>query len=139
MNSEYLYSAFPEIFLAAVSMLLLIFGGIRGDGKAHIVSYLAFLALLVPGIFVLQLSNVQMPAITALNIKASCYGCDTFNHMFVRDGFARFAKIIILAGAALSLVMSWPYLELENLEKPEYPVLVLLATVGMMLMVSAND
>src|ERR1700742_3816381 len=35
--------------------------------------------------------------------------------------------------------MEWGYLWPENLEKTEYPVLVLLATVGMMLMVSAND
>src|SRR5580658_373273 len=120
MTPEYIYSAFPEIFLASAGMLLLLFGVIRGDRMTHVTSYLAFLAVLITGVLVLKLGNIELPPVTFLKIKASCYGCDTFNHMFVRDAFANFAKMIVLAGAALSLMLSWPYLELENLEKPEY-------------------
>ena len=139
MNSEFIYSAFPEIFLAVSGMLLLLFGVVRGEDMPHVVSYFGFILLLITAVLVMQLGNITMPAVDFLKIKATCYGCDTFNHMFVRDAFARFAKLIILSGAALSMVLSWPYLEYENLEKPEYPVLVIFATVGMMLMVSATD
>ena len=60
-----------------------------------------------------------------------------FNGAFVVDGFARFAKILILLGSALTLIMSQPYMENAKLAQFEFPVLVLLATVGMMLMVSS--
>ncbi|MCB5198143.1 NADH-quinone oxidoreductase subunit NuoN [Loktanella sp. TSTF-M6] len=62
-----------------------------------------------------------------------------FNGMFVADGFARMAKVMILLSAAAVLVMSKVYMEQRNLLKFEYPVLVSLAVVGMMVMVSAND
>src|SRR5262249_46378127 len=62
-----------------------------------------------------------------------------FGHMFVQDGFARFVKLLLLAGSGLSLMMSRSYLEDEGTPHFEYPVLVLFATLGMMLMVSAGD
>jgi NADH-quinone oxidoreductase subunit N len=58
---------------------------------------------------------------------------------FVDDGFARFAKVLILFGAAATLALSEQYLTRNGLLKFEYPVLIVLATVGMMVMVSAND
>ncbi|MGE3622384.1 MAG: NADH-quinone oxidoreductase subunit NuoN [Bdellovibrionales bacterium] len=139
MNPEYIYSAFPEIFLSGAGMLLLMIGAVKGDRIAHYINYAALVALLIAGIFVLHLQNIEMPGVDALHIKATCYGCDTFNHMFIRDAFAHFVKVILIIAAALSLMLSWSYLEQENLEKPEYPVLILFATVGMMLMVSASD
>ncbi|MER2508679.1 MAG: NADH-quinone oxidoreductase subunit NuoN [Amaricoccus sp.] len=62
-----------------------------------------------------------------------------FGGTFVSDGFARFAKVMILFGAAAALAMSHDYLVKNELMKFEYPVLILLATVGMLTMVSAMD
>ena len=62
-----------------------------------------------------------------------------FDGMFVDDGFARFAKIIILMSAAAVLLMSESYMQQRGLLKFEYPILVALAVVGMMVMVSAGD
>ena len=62
-----------------------------------------------------------------------------FNGMFVDDAFARFAKIIILASAAAVLLMSEGYMQRKGLLRFEYPLLIALATVGMMMMVSAGD
>ena len=62
-----------------------------------------------------------------------------FGGMFVDDGFARFAKIIILMSAAAVLLMSESYMQQRGLLKFEYPILVALAVVGMMVMVSAGD
>ena len=62
-----------------------------------------------------------------------------FDGMFNDDAFARFAKVVILLGGAAVLVMSQDYMARKGLLRFEYPVLVVLATVGMMVMVSAGD
>ncbi|HKK97050.1 MAG TPA: NADH-quinone oxidoreductase subunit NuoN, partial [Marivita sp.] len=62
-----------------------------------------------------------------------------FNGMFIDDGFARFAKIVILVSAAAVLLMSEGYMTRKGLLRFEYPLLIALATVGMMMMVSAGD
>jgi len=62
-----------------------------------------------------------------------------FGGMIVDDGFARFAKVTILLSAAAVLVMSQEYMSRRGLLRFEYPLLVALAAVGMMIMVSASD
>lgn len=62
-----------------------------------------------------------------------------FNGMFVDDGFARFAKVTILISAAVVLLMGQDYMTRRGLLRFEYPVLVALSVVGMMMMVSAGD
>ena len=64
---------------------------------------------------------------------------EAFGGLLVDDGFARFAKVMILVSAAVVLVMSEGYMERRGLLRFEYPVLVALAAVGMMVMVSAGD
>jgi len=146
MNVESLYTALPEIFLAVAGMFLLLFGVIRGDKSAPMVGVLAFASLLIAGVLVADLAalaplftGVATPDGNKLSFMVGGFGNDTFHHMFVHDYFSRFVKIILLAAAALSLMLSWVYLKQEKLLKPEYPVLVLFATIGMMLMVSAGD
>ncbi|MDC1430387.1 proton-conducting transporter membrane subunit, partial [Octadecabacter sp.] len=62
-----------------------------------------------------------------------------FNGMFVDDAFARFAKVAILLSAAAVLLMSQDYMQKHDLLRFEYPILIALAVVGMMMMVSAGD
>lgn len=62
-----------------------------------------------------------------------------FNESFINDGFARYSKVVILWAGAAILILSREYLLKNNLLKFEFPVLVTLATVGMMMMVSAGD
>jgi NADH-quinone oxidoreductase subunit N len=62
-----------------------------------------------------------------------------FHGQFVADHFALFMKLLVLGGAALTLVMGQDFVEREGMARFEYSVLVLFATVGMMMMVSAND
>ncbi len=62
-----------------------------------------------------------------------------FGGMFIDDGFARFAKVTILLSAAAVLVMGQDYMARRNMLKFEYPILVTLSAVGMMMMVSAGD
>ncbi|MEL7177471.1 MAG: NADH-quinone oxidoreductase subunit NuoN [Pseudomonadota bacterium] len=62
-----------------------------------------------------------------------------FGGMFVDDGFARFAKVTILLSAAAILLMSQDYMQKRDLLRFEYPILVTLSVIGMMMMVSAGD
>ena len=62
-----------------------------------------------------------------------------FNGMFVRDVMADVSKVVILATSAVSLLYAWPYLRERQLYQGEVPVLVLFATAGMMMLVSAGN
>ncbi len=62
-----------------------------------------------------------------------------FGGMFIDDPFARFAKVMILVSAAAVLIMSQDYMIRRDLLRFEYPILLVLAVVGMMMMVSAGD
>ncbi|AIC09408.1 NADH-quinone oxidoreductase subunit NuoN [Xylella fastidiosa] len=61
-----------------------------------------------------------------------------FHGMFVRDSAADMMKVVIVLVSALSLVYGWSYLRERNLFQGEIPVLVLFATLGMMVLVSAG-
>ncbi len=62
-----------------------------------------------------------------------------FGGMFTDDPFARFAKVTILVSAAAVLVMSVDYMARRDLLRFEYPILITLSVIGMMMMVSAGD
>ncbi|MBM9594098.1 NADH-quinone oxidoreductase subunit NuoN [Roseitranquillus sediminis] len=62
-----------------------------------------------------------------------------FGGMIIDDAFARFAKAVTLFSAAAILLMSEGYMARRGLLRFEYPLLVALASVGMMVMVSAGD
>ncbi len=117
-------AAGPEIFLAVTAMALLMLGAFRGTESTRLIAWLSVAALAVAAIWVLSLPEGRVV---------------TFAGGFVIDGFARFAKVLVLLGSALSLIMSLDYIRHERMERFEYPVLFLLATLGMLMMVSAND
>lgn len=119
-----LMPAAPEIFLAISSMLLLIFGVFRGDKSARTVSWLAVLALIVCGIILTSVQDGRMV---------------TFGGQFVVDDFAHFMKWLVLIGSALAIVMAIRFNEQAGIAKFEYPVLIVFASIGMLMMVSAND
>jgi NADH-quinone oxidoreductase subunit N len=62
-----------------------------------------------------------------------------FSGLFVADSYAVFAKLVILLGSLLGVIVSLDYNTEENLQRFEFPVLMLYATVGMMIMVSASN
>jgi NADH-quinone oxidoreductase subunit N len=116
--------AMPEIALAIAAMVLLLIGVFRGEGSTRLVSWLAVLVLV--GILVLA-------ARFDIDRRTGFYG------MFVTDPFALFMKALVLIGSAVSIVMAMRYNEEHQIARFEFPVLILLATTGMMVMVSAND
>jgi NADH-quinone oxidoreductase subunit N len=116
--------ATPEIVLAGLAMALLVLGAFRGETSTRLVSWLALAALAV--VFVVDL-------FTGGEHRLGFYG------MFVTDAFARFMKSLVLIGSALTIIMALQYNEEERIARFEFPVLVMLATTGMMVMISAND
>ncbi len=62
-----------------------------------------------------------------------------FSGMFVRDVMADVSKVVLVLVSGLTLLYAWPYLRERTLYKGEVPVLVLFATAGMMMMVSAGN
>jgi NADH-quinone oxidoreductase subunit N len=124
MTMPPLMPAAPEIFLAISSMVLLIFGVFRGDKSARTVSWLAVLALIVCGVILTSVQDGRMV---------------TFGGQFVVDDFGHFMKWLVLIGSALAIVMAIGFNEQAGIAKFEYPVLIVFASIGMLMMVSAND
>ncbi len=118
-------AALPEIALAILAMVLLLEGVMIKSTTPSTIRGGAIAGL---------------AAVAALVIWKSGTGSVTaFNGAFVTDTFARVMKVMALFGAAVTLAMSGKYLRRNAMDINEYPVLVLLATVGMMLMISASD
>jgi NADH-quinone oxidoreductase subunit N len=117
--------ALPEIFLAAAGMGLLLLGAFRKSESVRLISWLCVLALAIATALAVGLDPVETQA--------------GFGGLFVLDGFAVFMKVLALAGTALSIVMSLGYIERENMARFEFPVLMLLSALGMLMMLSAND
>ena len=116
--------AMPEIVLAVGAMALLMYGVFRGTNSLRTVAWGSVFLLAVTGFFIMGQPSERSLA---------------FDGGFVVDPYSQFVKILILLGSGLSIVMSLDYLRAEKLERFEYPILVVLATLGMCMMVSAND
>src|SRR5271167_918107 len=116
--------ALPEMLLAVAAMALLVLGAWRGEGSTRLVSWLAVAALILV-LGVVLLSGPER--------RVGFYG------MFVTDAFALFMKSLVLAGSAVTIIMGVHYNEEQGIARFEFPVLVMLATTGMMVMISAND
>ncbi len=115
----------PEVVLAVFSMAALLYGAYGGKDKTAPI--------------LVWITSAIMVAI-ALWIGVNGAGVQTgFGGMIVNDAFSRFAKVTILLSGAAVLLMSESYLAKRDLLRFEYPLLVALATVGMMIMVSAGD
>ena len=90
--------------------------------------------------FVTQALALILLAAVAAMIACGVGGHGTvFHGMFVRDVMADVSKVVILLTSALSLLYAWPYLRERNLYPGEVPVLILFATAGMMMLVSAGN
>jgi NADH-quinone oxidoreductase subunit N len=120
---EFLY-LLPEIVLATAGMVLLVVGSVGRGGNYRICSVAATVSLLVTGFLVFQVqSRVEAPT-------------EILAGMFILDGYAFFWKILLLASAIVVVMMSERFLADGGYRFGEYNALVLLATTGMLLMVS---
>jgi NADH-quinone oxidoreductase subunit N len=118
------YPLLPELLLAVGAMALLMVGAVLGETSINLVTGCALFLLLIVGLLVLAI-----PADKSV----------LFGGSFVVDGFGRFMKVLALIGSGAAIVMSIGFLELPSRQMFEYAVLILLATTGMMVLISAGD
>jgi len=115
----------PETVLAGFALLALLVGAYMG--KDRIAGTLLWVTVAV---------FLALAAFIGLGRPAQGLA---FYDMFIADGFALFCKIVILTSAAAILAMSAEYMERRNMLRFEFPILIALAVIGMMVMVSAGD
>jgi len=114
----------PEIILAVGAMVLLMLGAYGGQERQTTRIVWASAALM---------AGVGAWIATGGAPMGVAFGGD-----FVVDGFSRFAKVLILFSSALMLLLGEGYLARRGVLKFEYPILIVLATLGMIMMVSSG-
>lgn len=119
-----LYPASAEIFILVMACVLLLVDLFAGKGRRWLAYLLA------------QLTLVGSFGITLFTFDGQ--GVTTFSNMFVDDMLADFLKLVLYPVVAVMLVYSREYLAARNLDKGEFYLLVLFATLGMMVMISAS-
>lgn len=120
-----LSTALPELIMALAGMAFLMIGVFYGRDATRLVSMLA-IALFAVLILMTGIQNEQVATFA-------------LNGQFIADGFASYMKVLVLLGSTIALLLSLSYVAKEDMSRFEYPVLVTFATLGMMIMVSAND
>ncbi|OYX30065.1 MAG: NADH-quinone oxidoreductase subunit N [Caulobacterales bacterium 32-69-10] len=114
--------ALPELILAIGAMVLLVFGAFKGDRGTALVSSGAGLVLVAAA-------------------GAACFGQlgVAFSGGFIADEISVFAKVAIYLMSAVAIVLGDRWLARIKAARFEFPVLILLAALGMGVMVSAGD
>ena len=116
--------AIPELFAGGGVLGLVLAGATLGEKSYPFIRWLVMLVLAVTLVLVYLSSGTHAEA---------------FGGAFVSDGFSRFMKIAMLWGSLLTLVIADSYLKDTRRQAFEFPLLILISTLGMMLMISAND
>jgi NADH-quinone oxidoreductase subunit N len=114
----------PEFVLGIGAMVLLMVGAYGGERATRVIDGAAIALLVAAGVIL-----AILPAGTLT----------TFGGSFVVDNFARFLKILALAGSAAAILLSLDYAKRERQQRFEYSVLILLSTLGMLMLISASD
>ena len=114
----------PELILSIGSLVLLLVAGWRGDGAARAIGWAAVVLL---GLAILSL------------LGPAGYGGSAFDGLYHADAFAAFAKLLIYVAAAISIMAAPGWFSRSGDYRAEYPILILLCSVGMGMMVSAGD
>jgi NADH-quinone oxidoreductase subunit N len=119
-----LYLVRPEVILSFSALALLLFAAWR-DGAGRLASILAVAALVGAGAYAVHFFDAGSQ--------------QAFDGLFVNDALSNFSKILIYTAAAIALMMAPRFLEKAGAMRAEYPVLILLSSIGMGIMVSASD
>src|SRR5690606_14775382 len=127
-QADYLLALLPEIVLSLWAMLVLLVDvfqkGNRSEPSRPIIPWLTLAGLVVTGLangWLVTLADAATTGLVAV------------------DPFRIFANFILLLSAALATLVSMGYLDRLGLNRGEYYVLIMYATVGMMVLASARD
>ncbi len=114
----------PELVLVAGAFALLMLDLFLDEARRGVTNALAIVLLL---------------AVAAMVASGTGGQGTVLGGMFVRDTMADVLKAVVCLVTAASLVYAWPFLRERGLYKGEVAVLMLFATLGMMLLVSAGS
>ena len=117
-----LLPALPEIVMAAGVLVMLLVGAIAKDAARTV-----------------TIGSLLLIAAAAIGIFFVPETAGIFNGAFVLDPFARFMKIATLIGSGVAILLAMGYGRRETFDRFEYPILIVTATLGMMVMISAHD
>ena len=118
-----LHLAAPELILAVGALVLLMIGVFAGERSGRMVSVLAMILFAASALWLIFIPSTGL----------------AFGGVYQADGFSRFMKVTALTGSFVALFMSLSLAKENQLDKFEFPVLLVLCTLGIMLMISAND
>ena len=119
--------AMPEIVLLVLASALLLIDAFLSESERYITYWLA------------QVTLVGTAVLTGLMLVSGTGAIVTFNGMFVADMLSQVLKIATLLTVAATLMLGRTYLEERGLMKGEFVTLALFGTLGMMVMISANN
>jgi NADH-quinone oxidoreductase subunit N len=114
--------ALPELVLALCGLAILLVGVMQRRNAFLSCTLLTITALIVTGFLV------------AIGPIGSGY-----EGLFMVDAFGSFMKLLILAGSMLALILSLDYNKGAQIDRFEFPLLILFCTVGMLVMASAAN
>ena len=119
----------PEDLLSFVGFVMLLGAGWAGDRAARAFTWIAVAALVVAG-------ALAWPALAG---GAHGAAASAFYGQYAADAFASFAKVLIYLAAGGALLIAPAFFGRVGQMRAEYPLLILFASVGMGLMVSATS
>jgi len=117
------YPAAAEIFVAIMALVVML-----ASTFARGVRWLAYALT--------QFTLIAAAFVTIYTLKGDV--SYTFSNLFIGDLMGDLLKLLIYFSMAIALLYGRGYLADRNIDKPEYYVLALLMTLGMMVMVTAN-
>ena len=114
----------PEVVLAAGTLALVLYGALRGERGSALVN--EFAVGLLGLVFILMVARNRPMGVT-------------FYGSFADDAFTRFMSALALVGSLVTLLLSVEFMRQERIGGFEFPVLILISTLGILMLISAND
>ena len=115
----------PEILLIIYSIIAILTASFLKSNKSYNLIFQATVIIFLISAIILYFTPFEIQT--------------NVNGIFVRDTFSKFFQILILLSVSCLLFMSKQYLQKNKLFKPEYPILIIFSTLGMMIMISSNN
>ncbi len=115
----------PEILLIIYTLIAILTASFLKNSKSHNLIFQATVIVFLISALILYITPFEIQT--------------RVNGVFIRDTFSKFFQILILLSVSCLLFISKQYLQKNNLFKPEYPILIVFSTLGMMLMISSNN
>ena len=114
----------PEIFISISIMLFLLIGVFKKNSAS----------------LIYNLSNISLVILLALIINLNSLNTIyLFNNSYLIDNLSNYMKIILVGSGIFVMLTGSKYIQVINLNKIEYPILILSSILGMMIMISSND